>query len=193
MGWNKLLILSTQPVIQIKAFKASIWSSDTFSFRVPPYIQFSGFLSSNQRRWMFIPSSLGSGSLEVRDVRCVYRKQARVSAAMKSSLTPCSHPYHSFLFPLFGELYIKDFWHRMRTLFPRIIFFSPLSQSRVDLELQEPRQGQEARSPDNTKSNLTVGGKKTLQVLNSTSQFHIACTVLSSLLGPWCVIIPNEN
>lgn len=138
-----------------------------------------------RRRWFGFSIAI----FDVKDLNRCHWKQKEVHNAMSSSLTPCAHLYHS----LSEVNSIEDFWHNITTLAPQLF---PLlcSQFGVDLEFQEPRQGQEPRSPDNTKSNLTAKGRRrTLSIQFNKSIPHCLYSTPPSPSGLCRVIIPNGN
>lgn len=97
--------------------------------------------------------------------------------------------YNCILFSQFFELYqgLLKSDENFDLLYSR----SPVPFSIVALDPRGVQQGQEAGSPDVTKSNLTVN--TVLQVCNSTSQFYILCTVFPYSLDPQSDVSPNEN
>lgn len=100
--------------------------------------------------------------------------------------------YNFILFSPFVELYqgLLKSDENFDLLYSRSPF--PFSIVALDPRGVGVRQGQEAGSPDVTKSNLTV--KKVHQVCNSTtSQFYILCTVFPYSLDPQSDVSPNEN
>lgn len=122
------------------------------------------------------------GFRDVRDINCVYQTQACVKAP---------GGYNFILFSLFIELYQGLL--KSNENFDLLYSHSPLPflNRRLRSSGGGIQQGQDAGSPDVTKSNLTV--KKVPQVCNSTSQFYILCTVLPYSLDPQSDVSPNEN